>query len=525
MLGSKGEWRVVSADTSRWVAMDLGRLRCIHAIVLQCGALTRTFSGWVTQIRVHFSTADEMPAAGDESAWMALGRDLTTDCASDPAREHELTLRVPTWLRHIRLTPIEWRSAGALSTGENLTQYISMRCAVLAGPQLAESEQSDPTSLAHARLRVLEGERLTGGAASEPPLRCLFNLRRGCAVLSASAIGGGAPPPEFEADLELLPNGSPSARSHTPQTVGRLLTAHEAGSTALRARMHLEDAWFDAAAFLDEQPCGDVCDVQLTARARGIAAVMDGRGHGGRPVGSIQLCVASDAMAYAAVRGARVGLAAGSRLEEASGTVVGVDGRDGQLIVCVDNTAGSGAFRSWSALHHSKASRGVVHPVKRLGRPSDTVGATAIRHPAGTRLMVLWHGAIVDATVREYAGAAHGNLHVLDMEGVGGAVRIDLNEVNHAPQSFPSMGELMRARRTYLDDLVRRGEVVEDAITGRKLLIEKQLLNISMATGDVRAAARRGAAACLAAISCCSLPFPSASHHPRLAHPLRSCVP
>ena len=27
---------------------------------------------------------------------------------------------------------------------------------------------------------------------------------------------------------------------------------------------------------------------------------------------------------------------------------------------------------------------------------------------------------------------------------------------------------------------------MEDAITGRKLLIEKQLLNISMATGDVR---------------------------------------
>ena len=62
---------------------------------------------------------------------------------------------------------------------------------------------------------------------------------------------------------------------------------------------------------------------------------------------------------------------------------------------------------------------------------------------------------------------------------------MDLNEVNHALQSFASVGALMQARRAYLDDLVRRGEVVEDAITGRKLLIEKQLLNISMATGDV----------------------------------------
>ena len=41
--------------------------------------------------------------------------------------------------------------------------------------------------------------------------------------------------------------------------------------------------------------------------------------------------------------------------------------------------------------------------------------------------------------------------------------------------------------------LARRGEVVEDAITGRKLLIERQLLNISMATGDVRALPARHA--------------------------------
>ena len=489
VLGSKGEWRVVSADTSRWVAMDLGRLHCIHAIVLQCGALTRTFSGWVTQVRVHFSTAEEMPAAGDESAWTPLGRDLITNCASDPAREHELALRAPTWLRHIRITPIEWRSAGALSTGENLTQYISMRCAVLAGQQLAESEQSDATSLARARLQVLEGEGTTGSgsaAGSKPPLRCLFNLRRGCSVLSATASGGGVPPPELEADLELVPNGCPSAQGHTPQSVGRLLSAHEAGSATLRARMRLEDAWFDVEAFLHEQPGGGVCEVRLAALARGVAAMANGSAHGGRPVGTIQLRVDSDAMAYAAVRGTRVGLAAASRVEEATGTVVGIDGRDGQLIVSVDNTASSAAFRSWSALHHGKASRGIVHPVKSLGRPADMVGAASVCHPAGTRLMVLYRGAIVDATVREYAGPAHGNLHVLEREGVGGVMRLDLNEVNHATQSFPSMGALMRARRAYLDDLVRHGEVVEDAITGRKLLIEKQLLNISMATGDVR---------------------------------------
>ena len=466
VLGSKGEWRVASADASRWVVMDLGRLRCVHSVVLQCGSLRRTFSGWVTRLRVHYSTSDEMPAGGDESAWTPLGRDLTTDCSSDPAREHQLPLRVPTWLRHIKLTPIEWRSAGALSTGENLTTHISMRCAVLAGRQRAESETSDAAKLAQARTGLLDGSEGEAGSGADGSnaLRCLFNLRRGCTVQPRTAA---ELPAELVADLELLPHAA-SPHLASPHPVGRLLSAHEAGSTAVRARMLLDDTWLDAAAFLDERG-GDTGVVRLVGSTSTLA-----------------IRVEADAMAYAAVRGTRVGLAAAARMEEAAGTVVGVDEASGELIVNVDNTSGSRAFRGWSALHHGKASRGVVHAVKSLGRPADVVGAASVRYPAGTRLMVLVGGAVVDATVREYAGARHGNKHALRMEGVGVERFLDLNEVNHAPQIFESMGTLMRARRTYLDDLVSRGEVVEDAITGRKLLIEKQLLNISMATGDVR---------------------------------------
>ena len=62
MVGSKGEWKVASADRSRWVALDIGSPRRVVAIVLQCGELTRAFSGWVTRLRVHYSTSEHFPS-------------------------------------------------------------------------------------------------------------------------------------------------------------------------------------------------------------------------------------------------------------------------------------------------------------------------------------------------------------------------------------------------------------------------------------------------------------------------------
>jgi len=45
VLGSVGEWKVVSPNVSRWVALDLGKPRRVTVLVLSCGALGRPFSG------------------------------------------------------------------------------------------------------------------------------------------------------------------------------------------------------------------------------------------------------------------------------------------------------------------------------------------------------------------------------------------------------------------------------------------------------------------------------------------------
>ena len=88
VLGSKGEWKVVSHDHSRWFAVDLGSVRRVHAVVLQCGSLIHAFSGWVTRLKVAYS-AEETPAE-----WLEC-REVLTGCGSDPMREHSAQLHVP----------------------------------------------------------------------------------------------------------------------------------------------------------------------------------------------------------------------------------------------------------------------------------------------------------------------------------------------------------------------------------------------------------------------------------------------
>ena len=126
VLGSRGEWKVASHDKSRWLALDLGSERCVHALVLQCGAIERTFSGWVTRLKVDHSSA-EAPEAGD---WTEC-REVLTGCGSDPMKEHCVHLHAKVYARHLRLTPVAWRVAGVLSTREDLEPHISMRAAVL----------------------------------------------------------------------------------------------------------------------------------------------------------------------------------------------------------------------------------------------------------------------------------------------------------------------------------------------------------------------------------------------------------
>ena len=57
-----------------------------------------------------------------------------------------------------------------------------------------------------------------------------------------------------------------------------------------------------------------------------------------------------------------------------------------------------------------------------------------------------------------------------------------LNEFNHSVQRFPSVAEYEAARANYLEDIVVREALVEDAITGNNLRIKDQTLHISTAT-------------------------------------------
>ena len=123
VLGSKGEWKVVSHDQSRWFAIDLGSVRRVHAVVLQCGSLVHAFSGWVTRLKVAYS-AEETPAE-----WLEC-REVLTGCGSDPMREHSAQLHAPVWARHVKLTPVEWKIAGVISSGESLELRVRVKVRV-----------------------------------------------------------------------------------------------------------------------------------------------------------------------------------------------------------------------------------------------------------------------------------------------------------------------------------------------------------------------------------------------------------
>lgn len=63
-------------------------------------------------------------------------------------------------------------------------------------------------------------------------------------------------------------------------------------------------------------------------------------------------------------------------------------------------------------------------------------------------------------------------------------VTIALNEFNHSVQRFPSVAAYESARANYLEDIVVREALVEDAITGNNLRIKDQTLHISTATEE-----------------------------------------
>jgi hypothetical protein len=68
-------------------------------------------------------------------------------------------------------------------------------------------------------------------------------------------------------------------------------------------------------------------------------------------------------------------------------------------------------------------------------------------------------------------------------DALGVVHRLDLNALNHCAQRFESASALAAARDKYCVTMATRGAWVEDAVTGRVLQIEEQLLNIEMAAG------------------------------------------
>lgn len=58
-------------------------------------------------------------------------------------------------------------------------------------------------------------------------------------------------------------------------------------------------------------------------------------------------------------------------------------------------------------------------------------------------------------------------------------VTVDLNEVNHSVQRFPSAAEYESARSSYCEEVKKQLEYVEDAITGSDLLIAEQVIYVN----------------------------------------------
>ena len=606
VLGSKGEWKVVSTDKTHWIAIDLGAVRCVHAIVLQCGALERSFSGWVTKLQVHHAMQAQVPS--EDTEWTALERQLHTNCTSDPAREHRLELREPLWARHIKLTPQGWKVAGVLSTGENLLPHISMRAGVLATHHRAEDaahvEEIEPRLGAHPSLVTQRAAVLRSEPAGSA-LGCVFNLRRGCAVSSVPSVDSPMPPTDdlsildarLPVDVRLLrvgTSGGVQAAESSP-VIGIVLPSCMRGDCVLiesstspsgdacigvvsdrerdagfcsvwcyradtqsREQLRLRPsrivggfAWDSSTFHMDmdndespprafdapgawavqmlmslgppssnTRPHRDFnehvlwtdrwlnADEYLRPVAQGAASA------GATAIGFTETCCAvfgtppaacmniepmAEALAYCASRGARVALASDRLHAEAMGTVVSVEASTGRAIVSVDNTHTLRSFRVWATSHLGRlapggrrvsiggAPRSLMRylPLARMPTlPSDMAQASQIRYSSGDRLMVLRDGAFVDATVKAWLGAEYGNRHVLMTEGMDDELMLDLNEINHSPQRFTNMSKLLESRACYLDRVVADGREVEDAITGKRLLIEKQLLHLSMATGD-----------------------------------------
>lgn len=558
VLGGKGEWKVASPDSSHWLSIDLGSVRHVHSIVVQCGALGRSFSGWVTKIKVQHSMTE-----GDDE-WTELDRDLVTTCNSDPAREHVIELREPVWMRHVKLTPTGWKVSAALSTGENLEPHISMRSGVMASPHRASDaeavrEMTNQAGGGGASLVAARAGTIRAMSAGSPP-RALFNLHAGETAVSGmddvdtdsvtwalatsamesrrlplrllrvddhAAAGEAALSPVVGA-LVLKPRadergeGQLESRVDVPEKdwqsefckrrreqlkaegfgKGDKQMIHERAllewsdpslMDALKQAVHAyvkereragehqleyDDTWLPASEYLSSttEDHGTACAPEECGARVGDSGQL------------VNLLPSSESMVYCCTLGTRVALPSADRSDEATGSVVAACASSGRVLVAVDNTRALRSFHSWASAamgRHADTWMRSLPYARVAPSPRHLVQAACVHYVAGTRLTVLREdGAWVDATVVAWWGAEHGTRHSLTLNGLGREVAVDLNDVNHAPQRFDDMRSLAHARAAYIERVLADGSEVEDAITGRRLLIEKQLLSIRMAVSS-----------------------------------------
>ncbi len=119
--------------------------------------------------------------------------------------------------------------------------------------------------------------------------------------------------------------------------------------------------------------------------------------------------------------------------------------------------------------------------------PATIVLAPLFTYEKGEHLLVVdaqRNGALRDVFVEEWCGAEKGARHVVrpcdaEDQEEDGTFEIDLNDVNHCAQAFLSLEAFERSRVAYCNLVLERGRLVEDAITGNHLDIEKQTLCIS----------------------------------------------
>lgn len=280
---------------------------------------------------------------------------------------------------------------------------------------------------------------------------------------SRSFCMDGGPQPGWAIDALLAAHRPLPSSSHPSASA-----ASASAGVSLAARLQFADQWLPAANILD-------------AAARCTLEVGFSDGSRGQP--PMHLSLQASALAYATAPGSRLALATSRTAEEACGTVVHFDERTGEVVLCVDNAASARQFAAWSRMFHGKLARTALHPVKVEPRPSSVTLAMSVAHAAGTRLSVLHHGALLDVTVVSWQGPRHGNRHTLRLPD-GSEAAVDLNEMNHAAQRFACAAGFAASRAAYIEHVCDSGQWVEDAITGRVLKIEDQLLTITMASGE-----------------------------------------